>query len=96
MTVVVTRDVEDRYRGFLLSCMPEIAPGVYAAAAMNQGIRSRMWHVVREWHAELQRGSVTLIYSDKSSPSGLKIEVVGTPAKELVDFDGFYVSLRRK
>ena len=28
MTVVVTRDVEDRYRGFLTSIMLEVAPGV--------------------------------------------------------------------
>ncbi|TVR13365.1 MAG: type I-E CRISPR-associated endoribonuclease Cas2, partial [Planctomycetota bacterium] len=28
MTIVVTNDVADRYRGFLASCMLEIAPGV--------------------------------------------------------------------
>ena len=32
MTVVVTRDVEPRYRGFLASAMLEIAPGVYVSA----------------------------------------------------------------
>ena len=32
MTVVVTRDFEARYRGFLTSIMLEIAPGVYACA----------------------------------------------------------------
>ena len=31
MTVVVTRDVEARYRGFLASAMLEIAPGVYVS-----------------------------------------------------------------
>lgn len=31
MTVVVTRDVPDRFRGFLVSVMLEIAPGVYTA-----------------------------------------------------------------
>ena len=29
MTIVVTRDVPDRYRGFLASIMPEAGPGVY-------------------------------------------------------------------
>lgn len=96
MTVVITRDVEDRYRGFLLSCMPEVAPGTYAAVGMNQGIRTRMWDVVSGWHEQLQRGSISMIHEDRSSPSGLRIISVGTPARELVDLDGFYVSLRRK
>ena len=32
MTVVITRDVEDRYRGFLSSVMLELAPGVVHCA----------------------------------------------------------------
>ena len=28
LTMVITRDVEDRYRGFLGSAMLELAPGV--------------------------------------------------------------------
>jgi CRISPR-associated protein Cas2 len=32
MTVVVTRDVADRYRGFLASIMPEVATGVFYVA----------------------------------------------------------------
>jgi hypothetical protein len=36
MTVVVTRDVADRYRGFLASIMPEVATGVFYVARAAQ------------------------------------------------------------
>ncbi len=95
MTVIITRDVEERYRGFILSCMPEIAPGIYASANLNQGIRERLWFVVSDWHRQAGRGSISMIHEEKTSPSGLHIKSVGEPAKELIDFDGFYVSLKR-
>ena len=43
MTVIVTRDVEPRYRGFLASAMLEIAPGVYVAPDLSSGVaRARL------------------------------------------------------
>lgn len=47
MTMVVTRDVEARYRGFLTSTMLEIAPGVYVAPRLSKGVRERVWAVAR-------------------------------------------------
>ncbi|MEO0813153.1 MAG: type I-E CRISPR-associated endoribonuclease Cas2e, partial [Myxococcota bacterium] len=38
MTVIVTRNVPMRFRGFLASCMLEIAPGVYTSPGMNRGV----------------------------------------------------------
>ena len=49
MTVVVTVNVEARYRGFLASAMLEIAPGVYTSPQMTNGIRERVWDVVSRW-----------------------------------------------
>ncbi len=46
MTIVVTVNVEARYRGFLASAMLEIAPGVYTSPQMTQGIRERIWDVL--------------------------------------------------
>jgi len=89
MTVIVTRDVEDRYRGFLLSCMPEIGPGIYISPNLSKGTRERIWEVLRSWHDKLQKGSLTLAFADTSSPSGLNVESLGTPRKDVVDFDGF-------
>jgi hypothetical protein len=48
LTVVITRDVEDRYRGLLGSAMLELAPGVYAQPRMSAGVRGRIWAVVEE------------------------------------------------
>lgn len=42
MTMVVTRDVEARYRGFLTSVMLEVAPGVYIAPELSTGVRMRV------------------------------------------------------
>ena len=43
MTMVMTRDVAARYRGFLASVMPEIAPGVYVSPELSKGVRERIW-----------------------------------------------------
>ena len=50
LAVVITRDVEGRYRGFLSSAMLELAPGVYANPRMSAGVRTRIWAVLSEWH----------------------------------------------
>jgi hypothetical protein len=42
MTVIVTRDVPDRYRGFLASVMPEIGPGVFVSPELSRGVRERL------------------------------------------------------
>ena len=49
MTVIVTVNVEGRYRGFLASVMLEIAPGVYTSPEMTSGIRDRIWDVLMRW-----------------------------------------------
>ena len=42
LTIVVTRDVEMRYRGFLTSVMLEVSPGVYVAPEMSAAVRERV------------------------------------------------------
>ncbi len=42
LVVVITRDVEDRYRGYLGSMMLELAPGVYAQPRMSARVRQRL------------------------------------------------------
>ena len=56
MTVVVTVNVEGRYRGFLASAMLEIAPGVYISPQMTDGIRERVWDVLDEVVLRAQAG----------------------------------------
>jgi CRISPR-associated protein Cas2 len=88
MTVLVTRDVEDRYRGFLASAMLEIAPGVYTAPELSAAVRERVWTVVSGWHATLGRGSIVMTWRDPAAPGGQGIRSLGTPPYRLVDAGG--------
>lgn len=91
MTVVVTRNVEDRYRGFLASVMLEIAPGVYTGPKLSKGIRERVWAVLSEWHGTLQKGSIVLTWQDSTQPGGQGLLSLGEPPKTIVDLDGVLV-----
>jgi CRISPR-associated protein Cas2 len=93
MTVIVTRDVSARTRGFLASIMPEPAPGMYAAANLSKAVRRRAWAVVSEWHAATGRGSVVMVWKDDGESGGLGIEILGTPPRRLADLDGVLVSV---
>jgi CRISPR-associated protein Cas2 len=92
MTVVVTRNVPDRYRGFLASCMLELAPGVYTSPHMNRSVRERVWAVCCEWAGILpDDGGVLMTWLEKKEPSGQAIQVLGWPKKDLVEIDGMWL-----
>ena len=88
LCIIVTRDVEMRYRGFLGSVMLELAPGVYAGPRMSKGVRGRVWDVLSEWNGQLQAGSVVMAWREAGTPGGLGILTLGEPAKELVEHEG--------
>ena len=88
LTVLITRDVEDRYRGFLASALLELAPGVYASPYLGAKSREQIWKVVSDWHAQLQRGSLTLIYPDRQSDGGLNVRHLGTPPRHPIRIEG--------
>ncbi|EQD33325.1 CRISPR-associated protein, Cas2, partial [mine drainage metagenome] len=46
LTVVVTSNVEDRYRGFLSSLMMEISVGVFTSPRLSAGTRDHIWSVL--------------------------------------------------
>ena len=71
MTVIVTRDVSERIRGFLASVMPEPAPGVYTSGDLSRGVRERVWSVLGDWHGHGSGGSVVMVWRDDSAPGGL-------------------------
>ena len=74
MAIVVTRNVEDRYRGFLASLMLEVAPGLYVAPDLSKSVRTRMWNVLSAWWTALGTGSVVLIWRDTKAVGNLRIE----------------------
>ncbi len=95
MTVVVTRDVPQRFRGFLLSAMLELAPGVYTSPRMSKAVRERIWAVLAAWFAEFpEAGSVVMTWRDTAAPGGQGVRTLGTPAKDLHAVDGM-VLVRR-
>ncbi|MBT3072118.1 type I-E CRISPR-associated endoribonuclease Cas2e [Rhodomicrobium sp. Az07] len=94
LTVVITRDVEMRYRGFLGSAMLEIAPGVYLSPRMSKGVRERVWGVLHDWHGSLGSGAIVMVWRDKSKPGDIAIETLGTPPKDLIEADGLLLARR--
>ena len=88
MVLVVTRNVEDRYRGFLTSVMLEVAPGVYVGPDLSAGVRHRVWRVLSEWWATLRTGSIVMVWRDTKAVGHLQIQALGEPPKKIVDADG--------
>ena len=94
LTVLITRDVEDRYRGFLSSTMLELAPGVYASPNLSARARQKIWDVVSDWHANLRGGSLTMVYADRQADGGLAVRSLGNPPRTPVRLDGILLTLR--
>lgn len=88
MTLVVTRDVPARFRGFLASCMLEIAPGVYTSPAMTKAVRLRVWDVLQDWFSSAAQGQVVMTWPDSSDPAGQRFLLLGDPPKDLYDANG--------
>lgn len=88
MTIIITRNVESRYRGFIASIMLEVAPGVYVAPTLTAGVRDRLWQVLSDWWRTLRNGSIIMLCRDVKAAGKLRIESLGVPPKEIVDADG--------
>ena len=91
MTVIVTVNVDARYRGFLASAMLEITPGVYTAPRMTSGIRERVWNVLADWYYELGPGAIVMTWQDSAAVGEQRIRTLGEAPKEIVDADGVYL-----
>ena len=95
-TVIVTRDVEARYRGFLASAMLEVAPGVYVSPDLSAGVRERVWCVLEDWFAALGNGAIAMIWKDTATAGGLALRHLGDPPKEIWDADGVLLVRRMR
>lgn len=94
LTVLITRDVESRYRGFLSSAMLEVAPGVYASPNLSQRARDQVWQVMTRWHDQLGQGAITLIYPDRQADGGMAVQSLGSPPRQMVRLDGVLLTMR--
>jgi CRISPR-associated protein Cas2 len=98
-TVVITRDVEDRFRGFLASAMQEVAPGTYLNPNLSPAVRERIWIVLEDWFHALGRGgasggSIVMAWGDNGQIGGLGLKSLGLPARTLSEVDGLLLVCR--
>ncbi len=94
MTVIVTVDVAPRFRGFLASCMLEIAPGVYTAPRMTRAVRERVWNVLNGWFVERPKGGIVMTWRDQQLAGGQGVTMLGIAPKELQEVDGIFLARR--
>ena len=94
MVVIITRDVEQRYRGFLGSTMLELAPGVYAHPRMSAGVRGRIWDVLSDWHDQLHQGSIVMTWADNTAHGGLGLNILGEAPKSIIIHDAMLLVRR--
>lgn len=92
--MIITRDVQPRYRGFLGSAMLELAPGVYISPRLNPAVRDRLWEVLEDWHKQLARGSIVMVWRERNSIARIGIKMLGEPQKEIVETDGLLLTKR--
>ena len=68
--------------------MLEVAPGVYFAPDLSDGVRSRLWRVLSDWWSTLQNGSLVMVWRDTRAVGKLRFKSLGEPPKQIVDADG--------
>lgn len=90
MTLVVTRNVPERFRGFLASVMCEVTLGVYTSPGMTAGVRERVWKVLTEWFDATfaPDTAVVMTWPDAKAPGGQAFLTLGVPKVDLHEHDG--------
>lgn len=94
MTIVVTVDVAPRFRGFLASCMLELAPGVYTAPRMTRSVRDRIWQALTDWHGQIGGGGIVMTWRDTTMIGGQAVRLLGNSPKQLYELDGLVLTTR--
>jgi CRISPR-associated protein Cas2 len=94
MTVIVTRNVSDRIRGFLASSMLELAPGVYSSPRQSAAVRDRVWQVLEDGFQYELEASIVMVWQEPHMPGGQAVRVLGLPPIEFVAADGIVLSRR--
>jgi CRISPR-associated protein Cas2 len=95
LTVIITRDVEPRYRGLFRSAMLEVAAGIYISANFNREARDRLWEIISRWHKALNRGSVIMIWRDRSSVADIGLKTLGKTTRGYAEIDGLLLTRLR-
>ena len=94
MTIVVTCNSPERFRGFLASCMCEIAPGVYTGPRMAASVRERVWSVLVDWFRPAAEHAILMTWPEPNLPGGQAVRVLGIPRTDLCDHHGVFLTKR--
>ena len=94
LVMIVSRDVADRFHGFLSSVMLEVAPNVFVSPRMNPGVRTRVWDVMSDWYRHESRGSLVMVWRDLNAVGGVGLANLGNPPRELFEADGMWLVRR--
>lgn len=96
LTVVITRDVDNRYRGLLRSAMLEASTSIYVSAQLNREARNRLWDVISRWHQALNRGSVVMLWRDPNASGDIGVKSLGDIPRDLCEVDGILLTRIKK
>lgn len=94
MTVIVTRNVSPRVRGFLASVLLELAPGVYSAPRISPAVRARVWAVLEDWFPHEKDAAIIMLWQEHDMPGGQAVTALGSPPIDLVEIDGIILARR--
>jgi len=73
--------------------MFEIAPGIYTHPRMKKAVRERLWDVMCDWVGAIpEDGGIVLFWADRNAPAGLNMRFIGFPKKELVEYEGTWLT----
>lgn len=88
LTVIATRNVADRVRGFLSSVALEVSTGVYCSTTLPAGARERVWATLSDWlpHGPAE-GAVVMVWHAPQEPTTYGLRVLGDPPRTLCDHD---------
>lgn len=94
LTIVIARDVQKRFHGFLRSVMIEVDVGVYVSTRLDKAARGRLWSIFEDWFKTLARGSIVMIWRDRSASDHIGLKTLGMPRRDIVDIDNFLLTRR--
>jgi len=94
MIVICLTDTADRFHGFLRSVMLNVHPGVYVSMDLDAGSRDRVWGILDDWWRAEPRGSVIMVFRDKTKPMEIDFRILGGTKRDVIEYDDHYALVR--